>query len=89
MILNLKKINESITYHHFKTDTFETALKLIKPNCFMASVDLRHAYYSIKMAESHQIKLRFIFSGKVYQYSCLPNGISCAPRLYTKLLKPV
>ena len=87
--LDLKKLNESITYHHFKMDTFETALKLIKPNCFMASVDLRHAYYSIKMAESHQIKLRFVFSGKVYQYSCLPNGISCAPRLYTKLLKPV
>ena len=89
MILHLKNLNESITYHHFKMDTFEIALKLIKPNCYMASADLRHAYYSINMAESQQVKLRFVFSGKIYQYTCLPNGISCAPRLFTKLLKPV
>lgn len=27
-------------YHHFKMDTFESALKIITPNCFMSSVDL-------------------------------------------------
>ena len=31
MILNLKELNESIVYHHFKMDTFESALKLIRP----------------------------------------------------------
>ena len=35
------------------------------------------------------MKLRFVFSDKIYQYTCLPNGISCAPRLFTKLLNPV
>ena len=89
MILNLKKLNENIVYHHFKMDTFESSLKLIKPGCFMASVDLRHAYYSIPIAKEHQVKLRFEKSGKVYQFVCLPNGISCAPRLFTKLMKPV
>jgi hypothetical protein len=47
MILNLKDLNQNIEYYHFKMDTFETALKLIKPNCFMASIDVRHAYYSV------------------------------------------
>ena len=28
MILNLKKLNENIVYHHFKMGTFESALKL-------------------------------------------------------------
>jgi hypothetical protein len=41
MILNLKKFNEFVPYHHFKMDTFEIALKLINKNTFMASVDLR------------------------------------------------
>ena len=36
MILNLKELNKSIKYYHFKLDTFETTLHLIKPNCFMA-----------------------------------------------------
>ena len=43
MILNLKKFNEFVPYHHFKMDTFEIALKLINKNTCMASVDLRHA----------------------------------------------
>ena len=89
MILNLKTFNENIDFHHFKMDTFESALKLIRPGCFMASVDLRHAYYSIFVAKEDQIKLRFVFKGKIFQYTCLANGISCAPRLFTKLLKPV
>ncbi|MEW8548334.1 MAG: reverse transcriptase domain-containing protein [Candidatus Thiodiazotropha sp.] len=89
MILNLKNFNENIDYHHFKMDTFESALKLIKPNCFMASVDLRHAYYSIFISEEEQVKLRFVFKGKVFQYVSLANGIASAPRLFTRLMKPV
>ena len=34
MILNLKELNKSIPYHHFKMETFELALKLVKPNWF-------------------------------------------------------
>jgi hypothetical protein len=30
MILNLKELNEYIEPHHFKMETFESALKLIK-----------------------------------------------------------
>ncbi|KAK6181898.1 hypothetical protein SNE40_009676 [Patella caerulea] len=59
MILNLKKLNEFISYHHFKMDTFESALRLIKPDCYLASIDLRHAYYSVPMAQEHQKYLRF------------------------------
>ena len=84
MILNLKDLNQSIVYHHFKMETFESALKMIKKDCYIASIDLRNAYYSVFMAESDQVKLRFEKSGRLYQYSCLPNGIACAPRLFTK-----
>lgn len=89
MILNLKELNESIEYHHFKMDTFETALKLIKPNCFMASIDLRHAYYSVNIYKPYRKYLRFHWKGKLYEYTCLPNGIALAPRKFTKLMKPV
>ena len=47
MILNLKSLNKFVAYHHFKMDTFQTAVKLIRPGRFMAPVDLRDAYYSI------------------------------------------
>jgi hypothetical protein len=53
-------------------ETFESALKLIKPFSYFASIDLRHAYYSINMAENDQTILRFQWREKNYQYTCLP-----------------
>ena len=46
-ILNLKELNEFVTYHHFKMDTLEAAIRMMKPGCFMASVDRKDAYYTV------------------------------------------
>ena len=88
-ILNLKTFNEFVEYHHFKMDTLETAIRMMKPGCYMASIDLKDAYYTVAVAEEHQKYLKFVFDGQLYQYTCLPNGLSSAPRIFTKLLKPV
>ena len=66
MILNLKKLNEKVEYHHFKMDSFEKAVSLIKKNIYMSSVDLRHAYYSVHIAEEHQKFLCFKWGDKTY-----------------------
>ena len=89
MILNLKELNTSVEYHHFKMDTFEIALNLVKRNCYMASCDLRHAYYSVPIFKEQRKFLRFISKGKIYEFTCFPNGLALAPRKFTKLLKPV
>ena len=31
----------------------------------------------------------FQFAGQLYKVVCLPNGLTSAPRLFTKILKPV
>ena len=80
MILNLKPLSRFVDYHHFKMDTFRTALKLIRPGCFMASVDLKDAYYSIPIEEEDRKLLIFQWKRKYYQFTCLPNGLSSAPR---------
>ena len=74
---------------HFKMDTLEAAISMMKPGCFMASVDLKDAYYTVPIHPSHQKYLKFCFDGAFYQYTCLPNGLASAPRIFTKLLKPV
>ena len=89
LILNLKKFNEYVEYRHFKMGTLQSAIRLMKHNCYMASVNLRDAYFSIPIDEEHQKFLRFLWRGKLFQFTCLPNGLSCAPRLFTKVLKPV
>ena len=89
LILNLKKLNEFLPYYHFKMDTFESTLNLITKDMYMCSIDLRHAYYSIKIAEEHQVYLRFSWKNKIFQFVALPNGLAHGPLIFTKLLKPV
>ena len=60
VIFNLNRLNESVSYHHYKINTLETAIKLIRPSCFMTSIDLKDAYYSIPAALEHQKYLKFI-----------------------------
>ena len=89
LILNLKNLNEHVEYQHFKMDTLQSAIRLMTPNCYMASVDLRDAYYSVPIHKDDQKYLRFCWKGRLFQFTCLPNGLACAPRLFTKILKPV
>ena len=39
MILNLKQLNKHIEYEHFEMESLQTVLNIIRPNCWMASVD--------------------------------------------------
>ena len=88
MILNLKNLNLYAAKFHFKMDTLHTITKLIEKNCFMASIDLKDAYYSVPIAREDRKYLRFIWQDTLFQFTCLPNGLSCAPRKFTKLMKP-
>ena len=33
--------------------------------------------------------MRFTWKQQMYEFTSLPNGLACAPRLFTKLMKPV
>ena len=88
VIFNLKKLNEAVSYHHFKMDTLETAIKLMRPGCYMTSIDLKDAYYSIPIAPEHQKFLKFVWKDQLYAFNSLPMGLSSSPRIFTKILKP-
>ena len=89
MILNLRGLNEYVEYRHFKMDSIWNAISLMKPYCYMASVDLKDAYYSVRICSEHQKYLKFSWNGTLYKFTCFPNGLALAPRKFTKLLKPV
>lgn len=88
-ILNLKRLNEYLVSPHFKMEDQRTVQKLLCRNDFMAKIDLKDAYYLIKIKESHQKYLRFRFRNNIYEFCCMPFGLTSAPRVFTKLLKPV
>ena len=54
MILNLKRINKFVDYNHFKIESLQNVLELIIPGVYMASIDLKDAFYSVSIHKNHQ-----------------------------------
>ena len=63
LTLNLKNFSKHLTHKHFKMDTLNTALGMMRKNCYMASIDLTDAYYSVPVATVDQKYLMFQFEG--------------------------
>ena len=85
-ILNLKKLNRFINPPHFKLEDHKTVTRLLTPNCYMASIDLKDAYLLVPVAEKYRKYLRFEFNQKLYEFDCLPFGLCTAPYVFTKLM---
>ena len=62
---------------------------LLKQGDFMAKIDLKDAYFAVPISESDRKYLRFRWRDKIYQFNCLPFGLSCAPWVFTKITKAV
>ena len=70
-------------------DTLKSVIALMTPNCYMASVDLKDAYYTVPMSVDSQKNLKFMWRNQAYAYTCLPNGLGPGPRVFTKIMKPL
>ena len=55
----------------------------------MVKLDLKDAYFTLSIWEKHQKFPRFIWKEDLFEFACLPFGLASAPRIFTKLMKPV
>ena len=62
---------------------------MVTPNCFMATIDIKDAYFSVPIAPEHRKYFRFEWKGKLLQCAPFPNGLASCPCLFTKMLRPV
>jgi hypothetical protein len=88
-VINLKALNNFVVYNHFKMEGLQTVKRFIQPKDWLAKIDLTDAYLTVPMHQSHRRFLQFTWKEKIYQFTCLPFGLSSAPRTFTKLLKPI
>ena len=87
MILNLEKLNKYIDSRHFKIESLQNDFLMVKPEAWMASVDLKDAYYSVPIPEEYQKYLKFLREYPL-KFAAMPNGYGPAMRALTKLLRP-
>jgi len=88
-ILILKDFNQYVPYEHFKMENLKFLCDNVSANCYMASVDLEKAYYSVAIHSNSRKYFRFVWKDTLYQYRALPNGLCSAPRVFTRLMKPI
>jgi len=88
-ILNLKRLNKFIEAPHFKLEDLRSVLSLIRPDCYMGTIDLQDAYYHVPIHNEYKKYLRFEIDNELYEFNCLPFGLCTAPYVFTKILKPV
>ena len=88
-ILNLKRMNENVQKTHFKMESIKHVIAMIQPGCWMATIDLKDAYYSVPVGEISTKLLKFVLDSEIFRFVALPNGYRDAPRIFTKIMKPV
>ena len=88
VILNLTDFNEFVEERHFKMETIHDAINLMSRECYFASIDFKHAYYSVNVHPDHRKYMCFEWRKRLWCFCALPQGLQSAPRTFTKLLKP-
>ena len=68
-------------------ESLQNVLHMVKSGVWMASVDLKDAYYSVPIHEEYQKYLKFLWEYPL-KFIAMPNGYGPAMRAFTKLMKP-
>ena len=88
-ILNLKPLNGRVRTPSFRMVTVNSVKETLWRGDWMATLDLKDAYFHVPIHQSHWKYLRFCINSQCYEYKVLPFGLSTSPRIFTKVLAPV
>ena len=88
-VINLRALNRFLPKEKFKMEGLHTARSLLRSGDFMMKLDLKDAYYAVAIHQDSRKYLRFQFEGTTFEFRCLPFGLSLAPWVFTRILRPV
>ena len=88
-VIDLSHLNDFVQLTSFKMETVASVLLSVREGDFLASLDLKDAYFQILIHGSSRKLLRFMSEGTVYQFKALCFGLSTAPQVFTRVFAAV
>ena len=88
-VIDLSHLNDFVQLTSFKMETVASVLLSVREGDFLASLDLKDAYFQIPIHGSSRKLLRFMSEGTVYQFRALCFGLSTAPQVFTRVFAAV
>ena len=94
LILDLRKVNQCLHKQKFKFEDYKHAIAYFRPGCFFTKFDLKSGYHHVEIFPNHRRYLGFAWKfnngkSRYFMFNVLPFGLSTAPYIFTKLLRPL
>jgi hypothetical protein len=90
LVQDLRWINGHVPNVVFKMESLHRELgDVVKPQDKLMTTDIEKAYYCLAMHPDAQEYLGWEWKGKFYMPTCLVFGLSSAPRIFTKIMRPM
>ena len=95
LILDLRYVNKFLRKVHVKYEDWKTAMSYFSRGAYNLSFHLKSGYHHVQIFEGHKTYFGFSWKYsnsnqvKFYVFTVLLFGLSSAPRVFTKVLKPL
>ena len=93
--MDLRHVNKCLVKQRVKYEDWKFALAYFTKGSYMFSFDLKSGYHHVEISQDYQTYLGFSWEASdsgdkiFYVFTVLPFGLSTAPYVFTKLLKPL
>ena len=89
IILDLSELNVYVAKNKIKFEDWKVALQFFERDCYMFKFDLTSGYFHLDICIEQQTYLGFSWNNTFYCFSVLAFGLTSAPYIFTKCLRPM
>jgi hypothetical protein len=89
VVVDLRPLNAFLKTDTVRFETLSSFRDLFRPGDWAISLDLQSAYHHVGVHVEHQEFLGFSLAGRHFQCAALPFGLSTAPAVFTKFVRPL